>query len=129
MIYALSPAQVEKHAGTLRPYLERGCASGVADPGEMLDLCLGGEALAWVILDGGLKGVAVTEVNTWPKGRVLRILCVAGDGMDAWLGAFTRTMRDHARANDCMKIVAEGRKGWGRVLGLKPARHVYEMEV
>lgn len=129
-VYALTPPQLAQYAAAVWPLVERGCAGGGADPREMMVMALRGDAVVWVVIhDEDIKGAVVTEVNDWPECRALRILAMGGDGMKHWIGAVVDTLKAHARANGCDRLVTEGRRGWERVLGLKPVRYVYEMGV
>ena len=130
MIWALTPQQVALYGTAVWPYVVKGCVGGGADPREMMNMALRGSVVVWVaIVDNDIKGAVVTEVNDWPENRALRILSLGGDGMKDWIGAVVETLRDHARTNGCDRLVTEGRRGWERVLGLKPVRFVYEMEI
>lgn len=129
MIYSLSPEQLARFSTTLWPLLKRGCRGGGADPTEMLKMGLRGDAMFWVAFDEEIKGLIVTEINKWPEGKVVRILCLAGTAMKTWLDDWHVAAHAHGRANDCIKIVTEGRRGWERVLKMKPVRYVYEKDI
>lgn len=128
-VWSLSPAQLASLTAIVWPLLRKGCVGGGADPAQMLDAGMTGKAVFWLAMGDEPLGLIVTEVNEWPEGRVLRILCLAGERMKAWLPEWHRVAREHARANECVKIVTEGRRGWERVLGMKPVRYVYELEI
>lgn len=99
-------------------------------PLGVIDRAMKKEVVVWVIADDDSpKGIAFTHIERWVEGNVLRILAVAGDGMSEWLDTFTQAMKDHGKENECFQMVTEGRKGWGKALGLKPVRQVYEMEI
>ena len=118
--------QIMRH--TIEKLLKRG--SHGFHPVGVYDRTMKGEVVMWAIADDDKPmGVAYTHVERWVEGNVLRILAVAGDNMSEWLEEFVDAMKEHGKNHQCFQMVTEGRKGWGPVLGLKPVRQVYEMEL
>lgn len=62
----------------------------------------------------GAKGALITEIQKYPKFKVLHIF-VAGGDMDQCLD-FLPSLYTWADLQDCKKISLSGRVGWKRVL-------------
>lgn len=75
------------------------------------------------------RGSAVTEVNTYPRKRVIHWIWAGGD-MDQVLD-FQDSVRRYAKSLGCTEMTLGGRFGWQRVLkshGWKPKGIVMEAE-
>jgi len=130
-VLAVAPDDVAKTATVLAHFVSKifSRGSGGTNPQKMLQTAINGNSVMWVIAEDKTPlGVAFTGVEEWMEGRRLRIIGLAGNSMHKWLETFTEEMKRHGREEDCKIMVAEGRPGWGRALGLKPVRHVIEME-
>lgn len=73
---------------------------------------------------------AVTQIQDFPRRRVLDVLYVVGDWPDVLNGY--RRLIDLACENDCTLIRAHGRPGWGKLLaeyGWTQAATVFHKEL
>ena len=61
------------------------------------------------------KGVFVTEVQMYPRKKVLRVVSLGGSDLDSWLPDVTNLLDDWAREIGA-KVECTGRKGWVRKL-------------
>jgi hypothetical protein len=74
--------------------------------------------------------IGVTRFEEWQEGRVMRVLCVGGRDVRAWLEPFRAAHKAYAREMGAVLITWEGRLGWDRLLpDLKPKRYIYEEEI
>lgn len=131
-VYSLKPDHIAEYYKFLRDYLIAAAKRSPSDidPVRAFDMGIKGEATFWMAMDRRApKGLLVTRIEDWPKGPMCRVLMAGGRDMHLWLEDAMGTIQEHAIANGCKGLVAEGRKGWGRVLGVKPARYVYEKEI
>lgn len=120
----------------LRPLIERACSrGGGVDPDYVLsEAAKGGDTgrtvCIWLVSDGDVPvGVIITRLEQWVSEKVCRLLAAGGRDGPKWYPVARDVIFSHARLEGAARIVAEGRKGWGRLFGVKPARYVYECEV
>lgn len=74
------------------------------------------------------KSAAVTLVQDYPRGRVLRVWLAGGDLED--LRKHLVVLDNYGREQGCCAIELEGRKGWERVLpGYRATRVVMRKEI
>lgn len=83
--------------------------------------------LLWVVtIDNVLAAAMTTMIITKKSGKVYSMTACGGHDLKEWQ-AFHTKIEAHARAEGCIKVILEGRPGWGRALeGYKVARHVLE---
>lgn len=78
----------------------------------------------WVIWkDGEICGVICTHIFHSPRGKTCAMPVVGCDDMAGCIGGTLDTITDFAKANGCVRLQGEGRKGWERALkplGWKP---------
>ena len=79
----------------------------------------------WVALSDGVIAAMITEIITYPRKRVLRVITIAGidgHGMSKWYG-FLPLIEGFALSNDCSSLEAWTRKGMAKKL--KDWEHKY----
>lgn len=93
--------------------------------------CREGIAFLFCIEDEGkVIGASVWGFETWARGRIFRCYALYGTGMAGWLDQHRKSVLEAALAGGATELVAEGRKGWGRVFrGAVELRRVYVMGV
>jgi hypothetical protein len=78
-------------------------------------LCMGDMQL-WVVVDGdAICATLVTEIITYPRKRILRILSLGGRGLRKWYYLFPE-IEKFAVAQGCDTIEAWARKGFEKML-------------
>jgi hypothetical protein len=83
------------------------------------------EMQLWVAVnDGEIKAVCLTEIVSFPRLKVCRLVIAAGEGMRHWVKLGSETLKAWAKAQGCQEIRGGGRVGWARALGWKP---IYSM--
>ena len=89
------------------------------------------KATMWLaIVDKKPTGMAFTTIEKWREGKVCIINAVAGENLDAWFPRFLDVMREYRDGEGCIACYSTARKGFLKYkhLGIKPIRHVYELE-
>ena len=84
-----------------------------------------GKMQLWVALSDGVIAAMITEIITYPRKRVLRVITIAGidgHGMGKWYG-FLPLIEGFALSNDCSSLEAWTRKGMAKKL--KDWEHKY----
>lgn len=97
-------------------------------PGDILDQLRSARMVLWVACDveGNIITAATTILFAQRSGRVCKIVCCGGQRPQEWHEAVMR-LEDYAKAEQCVKVVLEGREGWLRALdGYRKARVVLE---
>lgn len=67
----------------------------------------------------GRTSALVTEIKVYPRGKVLNVW-LAGGVLDE-IRNIVPFIRSFGSEKGCTKIALTGRKGWAKVLGMKPA--------
>jgi hypothetical protein len=111
------------------PLVERAVAEGPRDyeTDDYLAACTAADMQLWLIFaDADLVGAAITALHTFPRGRVVHIEIIAGDGMADWLASLDDELSRWAASLGARALTGYGRKGWQRVaprLGYRVAGH------
>lgn len=80
--------------------------------GELLD----GKQLLWVATeDGNTVAAVTTRLAEFPGCRVMMVDWIGGEHMVKWFDIAHPKIVAHAKANDCSRLEAIGRKGWEKV--------------
>lgn len=80
----------------------------------------------WIVADDVIRCAAVTKIaNSLYGTHFARILFLAGDHIDEWLGELLTIIEKWAKEHGCDVIEAVGRKGWERVGKKFNYRHSY----
>lgn len=97
-------------------------------PDDLVERLKAGTLTLWVAMMAGHSPFAAILTSFYEKksGRALRIHACGGDHMHVWKNLMV-DLEAYAKAEGCVKIVAEARTGWLRVLkGFEPSRIVIE---
>lgn len=109
----------------LRRMVSRG--SGGIQPADMVARAMERQATMWLaVVREAPVAVLFTVVESWPEGKRLRVVTAGGARLDEWLEVAWQTLHQFAVVQGCDGLVMEGRRGWGRILGINPTRYVYE---
>lgn len=98
----------------VRPMIEAAYAKvDEYPPVDLLEGLNEGKLLLWVSApDGEIATALVTALLPRPSGLTCKLMVCGGELVENWHGQ----IEAYARAEKCMKISAEGRPGWARVL-------------
>tara|TARA_R110002020_G_scaffold234820_3_gene446916 strand:- start:693 stop:1142 length:450 start_codon:yes stop_codon:yes gene_type:complete len=93
-----------------------------------------GKQQLWVIFEEGkkIKGVATTEILSYPNKKMLAIQYLGGNDLETWGISYLKRVEEFARAAKCEGIEATGRKGlwkWFKEDDYKDTYTVYEKEI
>lgn len=69
----------------------------------------------WVAEDEKVKSIAITQIVSYPRTKVCKILCCTGKGMNEWVH-FLMEIEGWAKKMGCKTTEPECRLGWARVL-------------
>ena len=105
--------------------------AGLFDSGDVLSRLTDARAQLWVAeTENRMTTACITQIEQYPRGKICRIVAIAGDGHGLWRDWFTEIAR-WARNEGCQFVRGEGRSGWERIMadaGLKRLGSVYSME-
>ena len=65
--------------------------------------------------DGKRKAVAVTEIQDYPRYRMLLVYMVAGKDVRDWLAEGQQQLDSFAKQSGCKYIEFQGRAGWEKL--------------
>jgi len=95
-------------------------AAGELDALDLIALVEEDKAQLWLIFgeeSRKLRAVATTMVVQYPRLKVVRVVTLAGEGMDEWAGELAERLEKFARGQECQRLEAFGRKGLEKKLG------------
>ncbi len=88
MIYGVNQEQVVNVWKEVEPLVEKGLkhARGEFDKYDVLAALVQQQMQLWVIQDEGqpINGICITQVDTYPKKRVAKIVLMVGDAFNGW---------------------------------------------
>lgn len=86
-------------------------------PDDMPARISDGRALLWIFVRAdAILAALVTSLSRKPSGLACRMVSCGGSELELWRRC-EADIANYARAEGCVKIIAEGRRGWSRVLG------------
>lgn len=88
-------------------------AQGGQTPDDVLTCIQTGRMQLWREIRSGTIGL--TEIQQFPRHRVMLIYMVAGSGAQDWIAHGQQQLERHARQNGCKFIDFMGRPGWERL--------------
>ena len=94
-------------------------------PEDLVQPLKTGKMQLWVAMSNGVIAAMITEIVTYPRKRVLRVITIAGKdgrGMSRWYG-FLPLVEGFAISNNCSSLEAWTRKGMAKKL--KDWEHKY----
>ena len=103
--------KVHSHLELMMPHSE-----GELEPEDFYEAIYSGDMQLWLAVDGEeILASMVTQIIPYPRKKVLRIISIAGEGMDEWIFDLP-IIEDWALSNGCTSLECWGRKGWLKVL-------------
>lgn len=88
--------------------MERGHVGQFAD--DILTHIQTGRMQLWRTVNG--KGIAVTELQSYPRFRQLLVFMVAGEDARDWLAEGHKQLEAFAKSQNCQYMIFHGRPGW-----------------
>lgn len=108
----------------LRPAVERG---GEHTEGSVLAALQHGGMVLWVDSErvDSAKAAIVTAWCDYPAGRVGFVLFAGGEDAHAWVPEAADAVLAWAKSMGCKELRLIGRKGWAKLLGVKPTDYTF----
>jgi len=102
----------------VQPLLEKSAphSEGEMEAEDMFPILLSGEMQLWVAIENKeIIAAMVSQIISYPRKKVMRIISIGGSDMEKWMPNFP-IFENWALNLGCTSIEAWGRKGWLRVL-------------
>lgn len=121
----VTPNNLEEYWLKTRKLIEAACTRSF-NKYQAVDIMrelMKGRMNLWVTEDDKIHSLAITQIVSFPRTKVCKILCCTGKGMNEWVH-YLMEIEMWAKAMGCSTTEPECRKGWARVLkkmGYKPA--------
>lgn len=121
MLFGILSDDIEHHWSALWPVLERAVEKGNGEyTAESLLIGIRNRDLQmWTDIDeeGVTRHAMVTTLEEFSDGKlVCKVLYIAGDDVDTWLGSTIDELESWAMDHGCSEMWGTGRKGWERKL-------------
>ena len=111
MISAVLPSNVAAVWPKVAPFISAAMDYAIGEgPEDLREQAEKDTAQLWMI-EG--RAAAITRVHQSSE-RVLEVVALGGDGMDAWIADMVESWRTFALDTECRRIIATGRPGWKR---------------
>ena len=116
-------------------HIERAMKYGGGElwPEDVKEHLLEGRKQLWIVVEGNIVIASiVTEIATYPRKKVVRILMIGGDRLTEWGRDLHATLEKWAKRIGANSIEIIGRKGWERLMkefGYKAAYTYLKKEV
>tara|TARA_R110002012_G_scaffold6783_3_gene32493 strand:- start:498 stop:950 length:453 start_codon:yes stop_codon:yes gene_type:complete len=93
-----------------------------------------GKQQLWIVYekDSPIKGVATTEILSYPNRKMLAVQYLGGNDLNTWGMSFLHIIEDFAKVMKCSGIEATARKGfwkWFKEDNYEDAYTVFEKEL
>lgn len=124
-----------EHVAAVWPDVSALIESAYAEVDEFMptgipDALVEGRLLLWIsVRNRAIDAALLTALLQRPSGLACKLMVAAGVGGGEW-AVWHQRIESYARAEGCVKLFAEGRPGWGRVLpGYQTKRIVLEKRI
>lgn len=76
------------------------------------------ERQLWMFFDedNNAEGALVTRIEYYPLKKMLNLMFIGGENIEAWHEELLETLEKYAKESDCAGLETIGRKGWERFL-------------
>lgn len=116
----------------LRPAYERSGLLRLFAPGDVYSALTDARAQLWTAeTEDRITTACLTQIETFPRAKVCRIVAIGGDGFGLWRSWFAE-IAAWAKSEGCRQVNGVGRDGWQRIMtdaGLARVGAVYSMEL
>ena len=91
-------------------------SEGELTPEDFFEILMKDDMQLWVAVESGeLLASMITQIITYTRKRVLRIISIGGDEMERWI-KFLPLVENWALKVGCTSLECWGRKGWLKIL-------------
>lgn len=102
-------------------------AHGELEADDVLNALLNRDMQLWVVLDGRVvRAVTITEISSFPRLKVCRVLMVAGDEMDKWVD-LVDVIEKWAMSQGCKRLESYNRPGITRKMAKLGMKKIYDV--
>lgn len=122
-VVAIPPWDVEVIVRNFRQLLEKACSRTTHTSLQKMTLeATRREAVLWLVTDDGIPiAGGFTHVALRKDGlRVIEITAMGGSKAKHWIGVMRERLHAYRKAERADLLTIIGRKGWARVLNVKP---------
>ncbi len=94
---------------------------------DVLSWLRDGKGLLWLAVEGDkILAALTTSLEPRPSGMSCRLVANGGHDIEQWKD-HAREIEDYARAEGCVKVCFDGRRGWERIfVGYRPVKVTLE---
>ena len=117
--HILEPEDVECVWDKVEPILARvvSRSEGELETDDIFDLVAEGRMQLWIVVkDKESIAALVTQIITYPQKRVLRLVSLAGEGIQEFIHFLDTIVLSFAIQKGCTALELWGRKGWKKLL-------------
>lgn len=116
-LICVPPSRVSEVWPVVFPLIDAGYAAvDELTPPDLMEWLSSEKGLLWIAeQDGRIVAALTTSLERKRSGLVCRMVGCGGTEMNLWKDHHAQ-IEDYARSEGCVKVVSEGRPGWGRVL-------------
>ena len=82
---------------------------------DIKELLFASHMQMWLMVGDGILGLTLTELRTYPRNKICRLLCCVGEQMESWIDKID-IIEAWAKGEGCLSIEPICRAGWERVL-------------
>ena len=119
VVTAVEPQMASSIWPKIRDLIDVGYAVGDNFmPKDILEQIRYGQILVWIAIDeesGHIHAAMTTELVTMRCGLVCWMGQCSGDRMQDW-SRFHILIEEYAKAEGCVKIIVQGRRGWEKII-------------
>ncbi len=122
-IDAIAPARAWQEVLAVEPLIKRACSRRgcEVDWVPLIDDCGTRLATLWIITQAGVPvGVCLTRIVKRPDALVVDNMATGGFGGCQWAAQLRSRLHEYRKAEGADMLIARGRRGWGRLLGMQP---------
>jgi hypothetical protein len=111
-------AEVDAIWPAISEKMQIGCekTGGATSSAELWQMCRRGDAFLIVGFGDEISFASVWRFETWSSGQVFRCVSLCGQHPELWMRGLYEFALSQAKIGGTRRLVAEGRKGWRRLI-------------
>ena len=125
--------QIDDYWDYVKPFVDKAMERSTTETTPQVFVALKNKsARLWLsVKEGIIQSICIVQVTDRPKGRVCSIWICTGSNRKEWM-QFHDTIEAWAKANGCVRMRHEARKGWAREMkkyGYQMSHVIIEKEI
>lgn len=118
MISGIPHDKITDYWRAVEPWIDKAIDKngGEFDRFHVLSCLVKKEMQLWIAAENEIDAVCVTRIDQYQNMQILRIVLLAGEGMENWMNELIDTLEVFARHCGCSRIDGTGRRGWAKSL-------------